>query len=1239
MNLYQREFALFALSSAVLFTSSSAAADDNQIVGGLYRNGELVDSLGNAMSLLDANAHASSNASKSKPVSDRAEKFRKRIRSFIPEDETRDRNRSFVRAADAGVRIRELIQSMNTFTEEDSGTGRDSLQTILSGYENSQTDNESLRAILQDVGALPSDRESLQDLLGEIEATNAEVRESLNRIEDRIIELNLGKKVRKRHIETVQAFEEGSEAISAAIGEVIDGVPGAIESALELLKLLKFREDPPLLSSGLPFEKHVIEAPRLTREEADAALKTEAQVDVVPKAAAQADLPVAALESAPPTADDLAETPDIQFTPEISAKAAELGNSPLAMYEFVRNNVSFQPYVGSRKGAANTLEQLRGNDTDQASLLLALLRVSGIASRYVRATVEMTPESAKSWLGVDDAYTASGILTTAGLDGVAIMNGSEVVAVRSTHVWVEAYLPYSNYRGIANDNSGRIWVPLDPSFKGSDITPGEDILASMGFDVDSFIDDYLSTVAEPDPLEKLELDMQAYLDANDPGKTLADIERRQRVAAQHLGIIPASPAFSVRTTGDRLSELEDSIRYKVRFHLYSGGTDFIDHTINLIELAGKRLTIEYIGATQTDQDTIDSFGGIYETPPNLVNVRPVLELDGVAIATSTNSIGMGYTHSSDMQFIAPTGASNPQPFVQNDIIAGNGQAIGFDTFLDVDDAFMGGESFSAEDFLEAILHTTATDYLSRVDRGLEKAGRLMGVVTTQDVSEVIAENAISVSYSYGIPVTFEWTGLIVDADRRIIGTFDVDGDHSQDIPYMKLTGVHGSLMENRVFEEMFDQNAVSTIKILQLASEAGIGICTIQTSVYGDCPGITQPSYVVSALNTALAQGHVITIPEDPITVSQWSGTGYIDMDPATGAGGYIIAGGISGVVQTISGGATVESWPVKLPCEATDVTGNVLSPAADSPDPSAVFCADDTTLSFKVEFTSTCKDGSTKTHQQTFTTSKTKEQIGGGNYTLELQAFGSSTIIRKISIIEVESETVSTIPADRDRTTLGIGERVTLSTNPSMSVTWSVTGGGSVMPTTASSTMFTASHSPSTSTVQATIGSPACTKVFTVIAPSSITSTKKTDVGHGTAGPPNNQIGAYTIYDITVNPKTVSFTWAELRENIPSHSWTWPNGAAGGISAQTVEWNVGYANDTTDDISSGPYPIGRIHNGTDFVNFDYEAEWKEEYKNEAGTWTEFVAKEDRLTEYRGSDQKCRQTHMGAPGGWQGPWQ
>jgi len=834
------------------------------------------------------------------------------------------------------------------------------------------------------------DYEQLQRLLTDFTAAQGDIWSALAQIENQIEEFNLDPLIMERHQQTITVLEDGMQEFTAAVTAVLLDEDEALEQALEVLERLKFREDPPLLQSGLPYAVHTEDAPRLSREEADQALQS-------------AQRAVSAQQtSSPPTPGDLAATPDVQLTQAIIDKAAELSNSPLAIYEFVHNLVEFQPYPGSRKGAVETLQQSRGNDTDQVSLLLALLRVSNIPSRYVRGTVELKPAAVMSWLGVDDGLIAANLLATAGLDAVAIFNGPDLVAIRFTHVWAEAYVPYGNYRGVPNDQSGKLWVALDPSFKGSTITPGEDVLAAMGFNIDSFLADYISAFTEPSPVEQLELDIQAYLDANDPGKTVADIERRTAIKAQLLGVLPASSQGTVLAIHDEFAELADNRRYKVRFHLYDGGTEFIDHTLKLTELAGKRLTIDYVGATPADQATIDSFGGIYNTPPNLVQVTPRLKLDNIAIATAANAIGMGRSHSSDMEFIAPVGASNVQPSVQNQIIAGNGQAIAFDTFLDTHDAFIDGADFPPEAFLESVLQITAADYLNRVDRGQEKVQRLMGMVSTQGVSEAIVANAIRVSFSSGIPVTFEWTGLIVDADRRIIGPFAVDNDSSNGRPYMMLTGIDGSTMENQVFEDIFEQEAISTIKILELASDNGITICTIETSIVGDCPGMNQPFAIQNAVNTALLRGHVVTIPEAPITVALWSGTGYIDMDPVSGAAGYIISGGFSGDVQVIAGGATVDLWPVSLPCEATDVTAEILIPPADRPDAGAVFCVDDSTITFKSKLTITCEDGSTKVQNLNLTTHKTKKQFGGGNYEFQLRVLGTLTI-RKFAIVEVE--------------------------------------------------------------------------------------------------------------------------------------------------------------------------------------------------------------------------------------------
>ncbi len=61
-------------------------------------------------------------------------------------------------------------------------------------------------------------------------------------------------------------------------------------------------------------------------------------------------------KSAPPVTADLDETIEIQFTDAVTAKAAELENDPLKIYEWVRNNIDFVPTYGSIQGADYCLQ-------------------------------------------------------------------------------------------------------------------------------------------------------------------------------------------------------------------------------------------------------------------------------------------------------------------------------------------------------------------------------------------------------------------------------------------------------------------------------------------------------------------------------------------------------------------------------------------------------------------------------------------------------------------------------------------------------------------------------------------------------------------------------------------------------------------------------------------------------------------------------------------------------------------
>ena len=95
---------------------------------------------------------------------------------------------------------------------------------------------------------------------------------------------------------------------------------------------------------------------------------------------------------------------------------------------------------------------------------------------------------------------------------------------------------------------------------------------------------------------------------------------------------------------------------------------------------------------------------------------------------------------------------------------------------------------------------------------------------------------------------------------------------------------------------------------------------------------------------------------------------------------------------------------------------------------------------------------------------------------------------------VKIDSTTLATTPADRKRTTLGVGEQVTLTVLPSSvgSVAWYVwDGGGSVQPSTGTSVTFFAPEVGGSTTILVYRGAEQsvleCFKSFTTIAPTGV--------------------------------------------------------------------------------------------------------------------------------------------------------
>lgn len=271
-------------------------------------------------------------------------------------------------------------------------------------------------------------------------------------------------------------------------------------------------------------------------------------------------------------------------------------------------------------------------------------------------------------------------------------------------------------------------------------------------------------------------------------------------------------------------------------------------------------------------------------------------------------------------------------------------------------------------------------------------------------------------------------------------------------------------------------------------------------------------------------------------------------------------------------------------------------------------------------------------------------------------------------TIGNITSQTVATVPADRTRTTVGIGEQVTCSIDPGTWVDkdcntttnaieddtigdrqWSAAGAGTISPTTAganNSATLTAHHSPGTVSVEVNVldsqtkynDTVTKSKSFTVIAPTGETTGARTDAPYGVAGPPNNTIGAHSTWLITVQPATVSFANARLREHIPNDvTWNWPNGTSTIFTKRTLPIPVNANNQFNDEFGSGTEAIGRINNGMGFVNHSNLVSVPRQYQNQSGLWTGYTTIQWKA-EYRGADQQARTHFASSAGSWQGPY-
>jgi len=796
----------------------------------------------------------------------------------------------------------------------------------------------------------------------EMDGLDKEIRKQFAETEKRLKDAKLPAEILERHHRFVKHYDDNVAEFKGNV-ERVEKAKDKKQAETEIEKMRAHLEKAkapsrhqPLDPNNLPHRQPKVlkREPRMKKEEFEQDLKKDKQAWRNEKRILLASTSTTGL-LAP---DDLAETIEVQFTPEIKAKAQELGNNPVKIYEWVRNSIEFVPTWGSIQGAQMTLLTRQGNSFDTASLLIALLRAAGIHARYVTGTVELPIATVMNWLGgFTSEQAALEFMASGGVPVKAGIAGGKITKALFEHLWVEAFIDYIPSRGAKHvQGQGDTWITLDPSFKQYGYTQGIDIKAAVPFDAPAFLDQLkagatinetqgyvtgINSLLTQQTMQDYQARVQSYIQQNYPNATVGDVLGKKEIVKQEFPYLLGTLPYSTAVKGSTFTSIPDRLRHKLSFRVENetSATTFVDPEApasvdsslaisrSLPELAGKKITLSYSPATAQDEAVINSYlpqphaDGTpiqpselpSKLPAYLINVKPELRVDGQVVATGA-PVGLGGINIFTMTFSDPAYGSDQ---IVNYLDAGVYQAIGLNlgrisqeqltsvkAKLEATKIRLQNQDFTnltKDDLLGDVLYATAMAYHAEFDTTNYITARTMRVNAITLPSETSFSTKLKVMLLWGIPRYVQAGGLEMDADRlaNVVNAKDGNSDTAKN--YMLTSGMTSSALEHSVPEQLLSipespAQGISAVKALQIANDQNMPIFTVnQSNIATTLPQLQVDQYVKEDIQSAVNAGKVVAVSKSNVNFNGWTGCGYIVTTPETGAGAYIISGGLSG--------------------------------------------------------------------------------------------------------------------------------------------------------------------------------------------------------------------------------------------------------------------------------------------------------------------------------------------------------
>jgi hypothetical protein len=542
-----------------------------------------------------------------------------------------------------------------------------------------------------------------------------------------------------------------------------------------------------------------------------------------------------------------------------------------------------------------------------------------------------------------------------------ITSGGKAEWLRVEHCWVEVNVAYVDYRGAGSGTGPRSWIPLDASFKQYREMPRVQV-ATSGVDPGQLLSAVSSgAIATSDSVTAI--DLNATRDAlRAASATLAasmattpsveQILGLRSVVRAGIGSLPPVPPWSqIDCSGEwRAVPGPEQDRIRVQF---PGGTAF---ETPLAGAADQRLTVSFVGATEQDLDILSGYSGLGDVPAYLVEVKPRLALGGRAVsegepAALGTPIDVKLSMSGAQQEVAFSSTVITGGFYSLVLNTGHASVRSLaahagrcETEVAALQAVASGDASAQVDagaLMGELFHASGLVYFTQLDAAYQMLAGPWRVAQVRHPSEATVGTSLSLTSVLGAVSGVRPTGVSIDVRRDAHVVQSETDDPKMEVGYMTAIGGIGSYLEGRMIEQVYGLEGISTVRILQIANNSRIPIYAIDR---GNAEEIDQLNYGESLkadLRDAVSAGMQVTIPRNGIEYYGFRGTGWIVHDPTTGAGGYMIDGGLAGGRSTHNAGGSDGSggsaWDFEGTAYASDMNGPT-SPASGSEADLALF-------------------------------------------------------------------------------------------------------------------------------------------------------------------------------------------------------------------------------------------------------------------------------------------------------------